>query len=210
MESSLGGKECQGLDVDYKQCPITRCKGGPKGRPDFGGSFVPWLADWKEDLHATWRKTDWCNKGSWVDGVKVRMSSPQGKGDDTALNGIKLTCRSKSGKRSNMISSKFGPEGSWLTSEECKGNHFITAVNFRNEDVGQEDSTGGNGLDFQCSDGNGYTGTGNDGYEGDWSGYQSCPTGAYVCGVQTKLKEYRKHWDNIAINAIRFYCCYHN
>jgi len=221
MEASNGGVQCQGVKEEIKQCPVTKCQGAPNSREDFGGSFVPQLENWKEDLHSVWGNTEWCKKGSWADSIKVKMAPYQGGGDDTALNGIKLQCRRKSGSRSNMISSKFGPQGSWTTSEECKGNHFVNAINFRfegmkkktsgkNENVDKEDSSGGNGLDFQCSDGNGYTGTSNDGFTGDWSGYQKCPAGSYVCGVQTKVKEYRKQWDNTALNTIRFFCCYDN
>jgi len=210
MEASNGGMECQGDQLEIKQCPVKRCKDAPHSRDDYGGSFVPRLENWKDDPHSTWANIEWCKKGSWADSIKVKMSHQQGGGDDTALNGIKLQCRKKSGSRSNLIMSKSGPQGSWTSSEECKGNNFINAINFRFEGMNKEDSTGGNGLDFQCSDGNGYTGTSNDGFTGDWSGYQNCPDDSYVCGVQTKVKDYRKKWDNTALNAIRFFCCYDN
>ena len=52
---------------------------------------------------------------------------------------------------------------------------------------------------------------------GSWdsSGYKYCPTGMAICGLQTKVEQWRYDkysdtYDNTGLNRVAFYCCYPN
>jgi hypothetical protein len=55
-----------------------------------GNSF--WIRSPRITNYGDWGPEERCPKNSFVNGIQVRVEDFQGKGDDTALNGVKLSC----------------------------------------------------------------------------------------------------------------------
>jgi hypothetical protein len=55
-----------------------------------------------------WGKKEFCLKGSRATGFMIKNEKPNGGGDDTALNGIRLYCHYPDGSFANWISSTEG------------------------------------------------------------------------------------------------------
>ena len=75
VENNQGrGDDSSANDVRFRSSggPIMQTHTGP-----------PW---------GTWQKGQYCPKGSYVNDFRPRVEPPRGKGDDSALNGFKLTC----------------------------------------------------------------------------------------------------------------------
>ena len=56
-----------------------------------------WEKQWEsphKGIWGFWMHKVFCPKGSFVNGMQVRFEGWQGAGDDTALNGLKLSCKS--------------------------------------------------------------------------------------------------------------------
>jgi len=150
----------------------------------------------------TWGTVDKCTYPAFVNAMELKFENTRSTGfDDTALNGVRLTCSD-----GHTISSTVGPWGNWKGRKTCSGKNYITRAIIRRErQQGSGDDTAANGLRFECSDGEEHYPY--DGNWGDWSTYLSCPEGSAVMGIQTQEEKGQgKSFDDTALNDVRLYC----
>uniref|UniRef100_A0A914X8R9 Uncharacterized protein n=1 Tax=Plectus sambesii TaxID=2011161 RepID=A0A914X8R9_9BILA len=177
-------------------------------RQDLRGDIrSPRVTDWGE-----WSDWDMCPPESFVVGMKLKMESVQHNGDDTALNGIRLTCM-KDQKLQGQISGNVAQWGNWLEEKRCSFSgtsaSYITGFSLRSEEAQgeDEDDTAANNLEVYCDDGETLTGEGRD--SGDWSASQQCPSGTAVCGLRTQVEDPQgPEEDETALNNVDMRCCY--
>ncbi|XP_031555991.1 vitelline membrane outer layer protein 1 homolog isoform X2 [Actinia tenebrosa] len=176
-------------------------------RSDYVGSIQPHTyTSW-----GSWGHEDWCTEGSYAYGFTLNVEGQQGKGDDTALNGIKLHCRTYCGAHSNSITSSVMIFGNWQQTKNCPAGNFLKGAWVRSERQGSVDNTAVNNYDFLCEHFH-YTShiyhlQGNGMPWGSWTARQECPTGSYICGLKTQVEPSQGRGDDTALNDARFYCC---
>ncbi len=103
---------------------------------------------------------DWQARVSWASsdpnfyacGVTIRVESDQGKGDDTAMNGVKfIACSSKDWGTQKTFSIHEGAWGGWSREVRCPNEGFIEGLQIRYEDRVRGDNSAMNGLRFKCN-----------------------------------------------------------
>ncbi len=159
----------------------------------------------------------YCPPGSWAYGFQQRVQSPQGSGDDTALNAIRLYCKTRNGVNTGSVSSYDGLWGDWGGTVYCDTNsQFMVSARFKIEQGCFGDCTSANALQSKCRDfnsgidGSGYLGANNDGQWGSWRSEDTCPAGTAICGISTRstpLMQSALNNDNLAMNGAYFICC---
>ncbi|KAE8620558.1 hypothetical protein XENTR_v10010325 [Xenopus tropicalis] len=152
-----------------------------------------------------WGKMERCPAGTMAKGLSLKVEEPQGFGDDTSLNGIRLHCvRCRFPHDEKSITSDFGPWGTWGPTKWCPYG-FLSTFSLRVEEFqGQSDATAANNIKFKCSD--------NSTLEGDglpWGRYgalsESCLYG--ICGIGTKVAKPQGFGDDTGLNDVYFSCC---
>ena len=128
------------------------------------------------------------------------LSNYQKSGDDTALNGIELTCAD-----GEVITSLIGPWGKWGGRVTCQAGKFVKGAKIRDEyNQRRGDDTAANGLKFECTDGQ-ILSPGN-GFWGSWSAMKTCPEGDVVYGIKTYVEQNQGRGDDTALNRVTFLC----
>ncbi|XP_068128164.1 vitelline membrane outer layer protein 1 homolog [Hyperolius riggenbachi] len=153
-----------------------------------------------------WGSTEKCPPGTMARGFSLLVEPPQGNGDDTALNGVKLYCaRRSSRKLKATITSARGSWGTWTSVQWCPSGGLINFSLKVEAPIGDGDDTAANNIMFQCSDYTVLRGYGERwGTFGPWS--DICHEG--ICGIRTKLEAPQGNGDDTALNDVRFLCCY--
>ena len=124
----------------------------------------------------------------------------QRSGDDTALNGIELTCAD-----GEVITSLTGPWGTWGGRLTCQVGQFVKGAKIRDEaNQRGSDDTAANGLKVVCTD-NQVLSPGN-GFWGSWSAMKVCPKGYVVYGIRTSVERKQGRGDDTALNRVAFLC----
>ncbi|MEG3991678.1 hypothetical protein QUA13_32125, partial [Microcoleus sp. S28C3] len=161
----------------------------------FGGPYGDWTAEQR------------CPTGQWVLGAFLIVEPEQGRGDDTALNGIHLICGTLEDKgRVTPISSGTGSWGN-KTEERVCGNGYVVGANVRIEGPqGSGDDTGAVDAEFRCDNGDTLAASYRLGW-GGWSGLQTCPSASAICGIKTKVESGQGSGDDTALNDAEFTCC---
>ncbi|KAM4748269.1 vitelline membrane outer layer protein 1 homolog [Rhinophrynus dorsalis] len=154
----------------------------------------------------TWGTMERCPGGTIAKGFSLKVEPRQGRGDDTALNGIRLHCSKHSSTfTEEKITSTVGPWGDWGPTIWCPSgflNRFMLRVEGRQ---GKGDDTAANNIAFICSSSNVLEGNGMTwGSFGSWSG--ACSHG--ICGIRTKVEGPQGKGDDTALNDTEFECCY--
>merc|ERR1712168_665963 len=156
-----------------------------------------------------WGPTEFCPEGSYATGFEIKVEEPQRvrRGDDTAMNGIKLYCRSAADDTETaQITSTVYKWGDWLGVHNCRST-YLNAFQLRVETPQRtrviNDDTAANDMNMKCIDEELLEGHG--GHWGVWSGWQTCPEGRAICGLQTKVEG--EDNDETALNSVIFYCC---
>ncbi|XP_073479124.1 vitelline membrane outer layer protein 1 homolog [Aquarana catesbeiana] len=150
-----------------------------------------------------WGWMDMCPPGTVATGFDLKVEPPQGDGDDTALNAIKLFC-TKSGESYAEITSTTGRWGSWTGARWCPSGVLISFALQVERPLGNGDDTAANNIMFQCSNNNILTGYGGRwGTFSDWSDF--CQSG--ICGIRTRVEPAQGGGDDTALNDVKFRCC---
>ncbi|XP_035018760.1 vitelline membrane outer layer protein 1 homolog [Hippoglossus stenolepis] len=154
----------------------------------------------------TWMWPEMCPDQYFAVGFSIRVESSQGKGDDTALNGIRLIC-GKDGELNFMYTAESHPGfwGGWSNPQYCPSG-VLTSFQLRVEaHRGNIDDTTANNIKFRCSSNPTLEGTGMGwGEYGPWS--PTCADGG-ICGIETKIEGQQGRGDDTALNDVRFRCC---
>ena len=124
----------------------------------------------------------------------------QGITDETALNSICLQC-----SNGGEVCSSKGNEGSWARSPNCNEGYKGSNLQFEDHQLFGGD-TAANDLELVCGDGDHHH-AGNSGDRGVWLGYQYCPAGEVICGLQTTVKRAQNAGDDTALNGVYLQCC---
>jgi len=100
-------------------------------------------------LEGTWNDTQMCPVDHYVDGAQVKFEVDQGEGDDSALNGLKIHCRSSSKPATaSWATVHEGTWGKWRTPV-TRNNMYAKLAKVRFQDsMGDLDDTAWNGLKF--------------------------------------------------------------
>ncbi|XP_075061813.1 vitelline membrane outer layer protein 1 homolog [Mixophyes fleayi] len=154
-----------------------------------------------------WGEMEKCPHGSVAKGFSLKVQPPQGTGDDTAVNGVRLHCvRCKHPHNETTITSDVAPWGNWTEPQWCNFGVLSKFIMRVEGDQGRGDDTAVDNIKFQCSDGKEMEGPfilwGQ--YGKAWS--ESCTNG--ISGLKTKVqgKEQDGVDDNTGLNDVQFYC----
>jgi len=162
-----------------------------------------------------WGNTSLCPEREFVYAFRLKVQADQGIFvDDTAMNGIELTCVSPQGLKEEqmqreqrtkvaVIRSSEGDFGNWGTIFECPFPHFAVGFELRSEGF-TLDITAANNLRILCS--NDMVLQGNGQSWGDWTGELRCPRTMAICGLRNQVQA-RITGDNTALNNVDFVCC---
>uniref|UniRef100_A0A672S719 Vitelline membrane outer layer protein 1 homolog n=1 Tax=Sinocyclocheilus grahami TaxID=75366 RepID=A0A672S719_SINGR len=137
-------------------------------------------------------------------GFCFKVEDPLGRGDDTALNGIRLHCVEIFQGSSHSYPS-VQSDGRWTDIKWCPSG-FLTAFQLRVEkSQGDGDDTAANNIMFKCSGGPLLQGDGT--RWGDWGRWSQTCEGKGICGIKTRLEKPRGQGDDTALNDVRMFCC---
>lgn len=158
----------------------------------------------------SWGYKSMCPIGRYAAGFSLKVERSVGRGDDTALNGIRLHCvdRSKESSGSHdytSIESDVGNWGQWTDIHWCHSG-YLTAFQLRVESSqGIGDDTAANNIKFTCSGGYYLQGDGT-GW-GNWGHWSPTCMGKGICGIKTRIEESQGIGDDTALNDVRMFCC---
>ncbi len=162
-----------------------------------------------------WKNWQYCPEDSFATGYAMRVEPKQGKGDDTAVNGIKLYCVNKStGKRVATITSGVAPWGSWREGTSCENGALNSSAQSFEPHRDDTDDTATNSVRFKCTSGEAIQSAGSMPW-GKWGAYQTCPNRKImgdivrtaICGLQTRIEPHQKKGDDTALNGANYACC---
>ncbi|XP_032075089.1 vitelline membrane outer layer protein 1-like [Thamnophis elegans] len=171
---------------------ISCCLGNTEARSYIDILDAPYGGPW-----GNWGPYEFC-KGGYAIGFALKVEEPQGRGDDTALNGILLHC-----DQGNPITSTIGPWGEWTVPQFCKSGHHLVSFSLRVERrQGNGDDTAANNIKFTCSDGERIMG-----YGLNWGDFGSWSDRCGICGLQTRVEGKQGRGDDTALNNVIFFCC---
>ena len=175
------------------------------------------------DDWGVWQKEELCPENEFAYQFSLKVEPHLGHGsirDDSALNGVKLYCKPKHGKRSGQISSGIGAFGSWTTPLGClRSDEFLDGYRFQSRVTPNiKDNWFGENIEFSCQGRdellNAESKKSIEGAwvsYGEWSSVVKCPeeTSA-ICGVQTKIHPQNPDgWaqDEAGLTDVKFLCC---
>uniref|UniRef100_A0A673HGQ7 Vitelline membrane outer layer protein 1-like n=1 Tax=Sinocyclocheilus rhinocerous TaxID=307959 RepID=A0A673HGQ7_9TELE len=159
----------------------------------------------------SWGQREMCPTGTYAAGFSLKVEDPIGRGDDTALNGIRLHCvdlfqgSSHSYHDYASVQSDVGSWGRWTDIKWCPSG-FLTAFQLRVEkSQGDGDDTAANNIMFKCSRGSLLQGDGT--HWGDWGDWSQTCEGEGICGIKTQIEEPQGRGDDTALNDVLMFCC---
>lgn len=173
-----------------------------RSRSDYYDEVTPGVG-----LYGTWAAWNMCPAGTWAVGYRMRVESPQGKGDDTALNGVEFDCQpwTRGAPRPVLIGQ--GLWGTWNGYARCT-NGPMSGMNLRFESSqGSGDDAGATNLAGSCVSGQQIQAPGGLDQWGEFQGYKYCPAGTAVCGARVRFEGSQGDKDDTGLNGIELACC---
>ncbi|XP_041371747.1 vitelline membrane outer layer protein 1 homolog [Gigantopelta aegis] len=156
-------------------------------------------------MFGSWGDEQHCPDGSFAIGFMIKQEGPQGRGDDTATNGVRLLCDDND---HTSVTSKVGDWGNWIAAETCGNGRRLWGFKLKvEENQVFRDDTAVNGVSFICGGGEILEYPGNWGHWRDW---HYCPVGHGICGIKTKVEGKKImifNTDNVAMSDMTVYCC---
>ena len=150
----------------------------------------------------TWGRMQVSSSRSYATRFKVRTESGQGSGDDTALNAI---CLIFNAGEPPLCSSQ-GRFGDWYYSPVCREGFM--GAQFRLEaPQGSGDDTAGNNIKLWCANGQMMSAIGAPNNWGVWSPIKMCRPGKRICGIQTRVEDWKRNNDDTSLNGVNMRCC---
>lgn len=101
----------------------------------------------------TWQKSVDCPAGTYVWGLRVRFEPFQGRGDDTALNGVEFKCKPLPGSNGKVteINIHHGHWGIWHKWATCQEHQYVCGVRTGKEKFRRNnDDTALNYVKLKC------------------------------------------------------------
>jgi len=156
-----------------------------------------------------WGNWDDCPAGQFAIGFQLKAEGEQGRGDDTALNSIKLMC-GKPGSRNTykFVQSTEGGWGNWREPLYCDG--LLTGFQLKSEaHQGKGDDTAANNMNGICTLSNGQVKKlqGDGMHWGHWTAEQHCQHGFAICGIRTQVEGRQGNGDDTSLNNVQMRCC---
>ncbi len=172
--------------------------------------IVRWIESPRLTNWGDWKAEEICPPNSWVSAFNLKIEPDQGKGDDSALNGIKLTCTTMDGRDKGDIISGEGPWGFYRGKKFCSTG-FATGFQLRSEpDLKSGDDGAAIDLTLFCTQTDGTTSKMVGGEVltfGDYTKEQHCPAATAICGIRTQIEREQGSGDDSALNNVDFACC---
>ncbi|MGI4840766.1 MAG: metallophosphoesterase [Janthinobacterium lividum] len=169
------------------------------------GVMVPAQGSTASDgFWGAWGQPESCSPGSAINGFVLKSEAPT-PNDNSAINGIRMTCSSFE----QQISSLEGRWGKVLDPVSCPGGQFDYAVGFRlkleeNGGYGFDDSAVNN-LELICASGGRAVGNSQTAW-GTWRTEFRCPAGKVATGFVTRVEPDLGGNDDSALNGMRLFC----
>jgi hypothetical protein len=158
-------------------------------------------------LYGNWTAWKMCPKGTFASGYRMRVETPQGKGDDTALNGIWFDCQKWERTKLNELLVDRGLYGTEHGYARCK-NGPMNGMNLRFEkSQGSGDDAGATDIEASCVSGEQIHAPGGIEKWGDLLGMKHCPAGTAVCGARVRTESSRGKGDDTTLNGLELSCC---
>ncbi|PSC67687.1 vitelline membrane outer layer 1-like [Micractinium conductrix] len=135
--------------------------------------------------------------------VRMKIESPQGLGDDTAVNGIHLACPDGS----VLVADNDGSFGALTDWVKCpaSGTGFYAAATRSESSQGTGDDTAINSVLFSCTSGHWVASS--LGWFGDWKPWAVCQAGSGICGFRQQVEDNQGAGDDTGMNQVQFLCC---
>jgi len=143
-----------------------------------------------------------CPNNGFANMLYTQLEGRQGsRGDDTALNSIRMYC-----SNGGYVNSLMGIWGDWSNRGSCSTGFNAYRLRVEERQGSQGDDTATNGVQLFCVNG---AQVNESGYVGDWSGIQYCPGTSRICGMMTRVEDnLGTQGDDTAMNDVWMKCCY--
>ena len=210
-----------------------RCKEGYQGNGKECSSWHEWQRNLTHDRYKAindqssiwgeWQKEELCPENEFAYQFALKVEPHLGHGsirDDSALNGVKLYCKPKNGKRGGQISSGIGAYGSWTAPVGClRDEEFLDGFRFQSRVTPIiKDNWFGENIEFTCQGRNERLNAESEKSvkgawvsKGQWSSVEKCQgENSAICGVQTKIYPQNPNgWqqDEVGLTDVKFLCC---
>lgn len=175
--------------------------------------IVRWIESPRLTNWGDWKAEEMCPPNSWVSAMNLKIEPDQGKGDDSALNGIKLSCTTSDGRHTGDITSGEGRWGFYRGRKFCRTG-YANGFQLRSEpDQKSGDDAAAIDLTLLCSHTDGTTSriVGGDFLTfGSYTQEQICPPATAICGIRTQIEPDQGSGDDSALNNVDFACCSYN
>lgn len=172
--------------------------------------IVHWIESPRLTNWGDWKQEAMCPPFSWVSAMDLKIEPEQGRGDDSALNAIRLSCSTIDGVHTADITSGEGPWGFYRGKKFCKSG-FANGFQLRSEpNQNSGDDAAAIDLMLLCSHTDGTTEkiVGGEVLKfGEFTQEQVCPPSTAICGIRTQIEREQGSGDDSALNNVDFACC---
>ncbi|APJ03484.1 hypothetical protein [Silvanigrella aquatica] len=161
--------------------------------------YAPYNNPATDGFWGDWGSAQTCPAGQYVSSYILKSEAPQGRGDDTGLNGIGLRCNGGS-----IVTSSQGPWGNWGYEGNCNGPATGFQIQIERPQ-GDGDDSAANDVQLLCSNNSIARAQANT-HWGDWSPFYTCPAGQVIIGLVTRVERPQGDGDDTALNGVRMIC----